>query len=200
MSVIHSVSHAGPGRSDHRRGDRQRPRLHRRGDGRGARAGELLHQHQGAARLLDRALRRERPDALPGRAHPDASRLLHRHHAAYPERHPVERCGQGTSSSATTPMRVAAPICRTSCSPSRSSTKASWSPGLSTRRIMPISPIAVTPISIRRACASRRSGSTGTACCRRTCRTLILLNCQVPRERLSDLRAQMAANRLGVSA
>ncbi|WOH63743.1 hydantoinase B/oxoprolinase family protein [Bradyrhizobium sp. BWA-3-5] len=28
---------------------------------------------------------------------------------------------------------------------------------------------------------------------------LILLNCQVPRERLSDLRAQMAANRLGVT-
>jgi len=27
---------------------------------------------------------------------------------------------------------------------------------------------------------------------------LILLNCQVPRERLSDLRAQMAANRLGI--
>ena len=27
---------------------------------------------------------------------------------------------------------------------------------------------------------------------------LILLNCQVPRERLSDLRAQMAANRMGV--
>ncbi len=27
---------------------------------------------------------------------------------------------------------------------------------------------------------------------------LVLLNCQVPRERLSDLRAQMAANRLGV--
>ncbi|MDT8265749.1 hydantoinase B/oxoprolinase family protein, partial [Roseomonas sp. DSM 102946] len=27
---------------------------------------------------------------------------------------------------------------------------------------------------------------------------LLLLNCQVPRERLSDLRAQMAANRLGV--
>ncbi len=29
---------------------------------------------------------------------------------------------------------------------------------------------------------------------------LILLNCQVPRERLSDLRAQMAANRVGVRA
>jgi N-methylhydantoinase B len=29
-------------------------------------------------------------------------------------------------------------------------------------------------------------------------RDLILLNCQVPRERLSDLRAQMAANRVGV--
>src|SRR5204863_2243489 len=27
---------------------------------------------------------------------------------------------------------------------------------------------------------------------------LILLNCQVPKERLSDLRAQMAANRVGV--
>src|SRR5439155_11612105 len=27
---------------------------------------------------------------------------------------------------------------------------------------------------------------------------LILLNCQLPRERLSDLRAQMAANRVGV--
>ena len=27
---------------------------------------------------------------------------------------------------------------------------------------------------------------------------LILLNCQVPRERLNDLRAQMAANRLGI--
>src|SRR5207245_303191 len=27
---------------------------------------------------------------------------------------------------------------------------------------------------------------------------LILLNCQVPRERLSDFRAQMAANRLGI--
>ena len=27
---------------------------------------------------------------------------------------------------------------------------------------------------------------------------LILLNCQVPRERLNDLRAQMASNRLGI--
>ena len=63
---------------------------------------------------------------------------------------------------------------------------------------MPTSPTAATPTSIRKACASRRSGSTRRACCRRTCSISILLNCQVPRERLSDLRAQMAANRLGV--
>jgi N-methylhydantoinase B len=38
------------------------------------------------------------------------------------------------------------------------------------------------------------------ACCRKDVQELILLNCQVPRERLSDLRAQMAANRLGRAA
>ena len=34
----------------------------------------VLREHQGAARLLDRALRRARPDDRPGRAHPRASR------------------------------------------------------------------------------------------------------------------------------
>ena len=38
-------------------------------------------------------------------------------------------------------------------------------------RTMPISPTAATPTSIRRGCASRRSGSTGPASCRRTCRS-----------------------------
>ena len=60
-------------RSDHRRGDRQRPRLDRRGDGRGAGARQLLDQHQGAARLLDGALRRR---AATRSARPSTSRCI----------------------------------------------------------------------------------------------------------------------------
>ena len=67
-----------------------------------------------------------RRDAVPGRAHPDASRQLHRHHPAHPAAPPGRgRCGPATSSSATTPTRAAARICPTSCSPSRSSSTAS---------------------------------------------------------------------------
>ena len=54
------------------------------------------------------------------------------------------------------------------------------------------------PTSTRRACASRRCGSTAAGELQKDVQDLILLNCQVPRERLSDLRAQMAANRVGV--
>src|SRR3546814_13554540 len=38
----------------------------------------LLDQHQGAAGLLDGAVRRPGPHPLPGRAHPDPPRQLHR--------------------------------------------------------------------------------------------------------------------------
>ena len=47
--------HDDPGRAA---GDRQHAARDRRGDGRGARARRVLLEHQGAARLLDRALRR----------------------------------------------------------------------------------------------------------------------------------------------
>ena len=50
----------------------ERPVGHRRGDGRRAHPRRLLLQHQGAARLLGRALRRRGPDGGPGRAHPRA--------------------------------------------------------------------------------------------------------------------------------
>ncbi len=104
-----------------------------------------------------------------------------------------------TSSSATTPIEgggthlpdivLAEPIfCRWARSP----------PGRSTPPTTPISPTAATPTSTRKACASRRSGCTAQGELQADVQELILLNCQVPRERLSDLRAQMAANRLGV--
>ena len=67
-----------------------------------------------------------RRDAVPGRAHPDPSRQLHRHRAAHHAALPDRRTsGRATPSSATTPTRAAARICPTSCSPSRSSSTAS---------------------------------------------------------------------------
>ena len=47
----------------------ERPGWHSRGDGGSPDPGLLLIEHQGAARLLDGALRREGPDGRPGRAH-----------------------------------------------------------------------------------------------------------------------------------
>ena len=86
----------------------------------------LFHQHQGTPRLLHRAVRRPRQHAMPGRAHPDASRQLHRPDPAHHEAASAwSRCVQATCSAATTPMRAAARICPTSCWPNRSSSKAS---------------------------------------------------------------------------
>ena len=64
-------SHARPGRAV---GVRQRARRDRRGDGRRARPQQLLVEHQGAARLLVRAVRRDGRDGRPGRAHPGPPR------------------------------------------------------------------------------------------------------------------------------
>ena len=57
---------AGPDLPAHRR---------RRGDGRGAAPGRVQPQHQGAGRLLGRAVHRRRRAAGPGRAHPGAPRV-----------------------------------------------------------------------------------------------------------------------------
>ena len=56
-----------------------------RRDGRGADPRVLFHQHQGTPRLLHGAVRHSWQHAVPGRAHPDASRQLHRPDPAYPE-------------------------------------------------------------------------------------------------------------------
>ena len=60
-----------PGRAP---GARQRAPRDRRGDGRRARPLRVLGEHQGAPRLLDRALRRGGPDGHAGRAHPGPPR------------------------------------------------------------------------------------------------------------------------------
>lgn len=54
-------------------------------------------------------------------------------------------------------------------------------------------------ISTRKGCAFRRCGCIAPGSFQKDVLDLILLNCQVPRERLSDLRAQMAANRVGAA-
>ena len=140
-----------------------------------------------------------RQHAVPGRAHPDASRQLHRHPPAHPAS--ATRGGdaaRATCSSATTPTRAAARICPTSCWPSRSSSTAASSPGRSTsahhadfadrgHAHIYQEGLRIPPIRLYRAGELQSD-----------VQELILLNCQVPRERLSDLRAQMAANRLGV--
>ena len=58
---------AGPGNA---LGAGERSGGHSRGDGGGPDPGLLLLEHKGAARLLDRPLRRERQNGRPGRAHP----------------------------------------------------------------------------------------------------------------------------------
>ena len=57
-------------RSRHPLGPRQRALGHRRGGRRAADPRRLLLQHQGAPRLLGRAVRRRGPHGRPGRAHP----------------------------------------------------------------------------------------------------------------------------------
>ena len=115
------------------------------------------------------------------------------------KRHPTAgHPARATSSSATTPMRAAARICPTSCWPSRSSSTArivAWTVNLAhhadfvDRGHAHIyqEGLRIPPVRLYRAGELQND-----------VQDLILLNCQVPRERLSDLRAQMAANRLGV--
>ena len=66
-----SWSDRGPGDA---LGDERRPRRDRRGDGHGPRPQRVLLEHQGAARLLGRALRRGGTHGRPGGAHPGPSR------------------------------------------------------------------------------------------------------------------------------
>ena len=73
---------------------------HRRGDGGRAHPRGLLLQHQGAARLLHRALRRRRPHGRPGGAHPVHLGAMPEAGAAVRAREP----GRATCSRSTTPI------------------------------------------------------------------------------------------------
>ena len=110
------------------------------------------------------------------------------------------RSAKATSSSATTPTPAAARICPTSCSPSRSSSTASWSAWATNlahhadfvdRGHAHIfqEGLRIPPVRLYREGELQQDVL-----------DLILLNCQVPRERLNDFRAQMAANRQGIAA
>ena len=100
-------------RSRHAVGALERARRDRRGDGRGADPRRVLLEHQGAPRLLRRALRRRGPDGRPGRAHPRAPRRDARGGRGRDRR---ATRGRATCSPSTTPSRAA----RT-CPTSRSS-------------------------------------------------------------------------------
>ena len=158
----------------------------------------LFHQHQGAPRLLDGAVRRRRRDAVPGRAHPDPSRQLPRphraHHAALPD--PEIRPGDAFigndayegGGTHLPDIVLAEPIFI-------DGRLVAWTVNLAhhadfvDRGHAHIfqEGLRIPPVRLYRAGELQDD-----------VQDLILLNCQVPGERLSDLRAQMAANRVGV--
>ncbi len=97
-------------RPDHPAGADRRPARRLRRDGRDADPLRLLGQHQGAPRLLDRALRRRRRAGDAGRAHPRPPRLDARRGRRRARRGARARASPGSS---TTPT-AAAPTCPTS--------------------------------------------------------------------------------------
>ena len=97
-------------------GDERRPRRDRRGDGHGPRQERVLVEHQGAARLLGRPVRRGRTDGRPGRAHPRPPRC----DARVGRRRDRPRAGAGRRSTSSTIPSPAARTCRTSRSSPRS--------------------------------------------------------------------------------
>ena len=140
-----------------------------------------------------------RPHALPGRAHPDPPRQLHRHDRAHPEA-PSRRAemrpgdvffgndayeGGGTH---LPDIVLAEPVFV-------DGRIVAWAVNLAHHADFADrghahiyqEGLRIPPIRLYRAGELQQDVL-----------ELILLNCQVPRERLSDLRAQMAANRLGV--
>ena len=144
---------------------RQRAVGHRRGGRRGADPRRLLVQHQGAPRLLGRAVRRRGRDGRPGRAHPRPPRRDARGGGRGDRARARPRRRRGSS---TTPT-AAAPTCRTSRSSRRSTSTATSSP---TRSRAPTTPTSAacaparcppTPAtSTRRGSSSRRCGSATT--------------------------------------
>ena len=108
-----SWSERGPGNA---LGDERRPCRDRRGDGHGPRPERVLVEHQGAARLFGRPVRRGRTDGRPGGAHPRPPRC----DARVGRRRDRPRAGAGRRSTSSTIPSQAARTCRTSRSSPRS--------------------------------------------------------------------------------
>ena len=181
-------------RPDRPAGHRRRAARRVRGDGRRARALGPQRQHQGAPRLLDRALRRRRRDGHAGRAHPRPPRRDARRGRRGARPRPRARASRGSS---TTPTR-AAPTCPTSPSSRPSSTTASCSASPP--------PARTTPTSAGACPGSMPADSTtleeeGVVIAPRVLDDAAIdeLAAQMrqPAHRRADLRAQLAANRTG---
>ena len=141
-------------RSRHPLRPRQRALGHRRGGRRAADPRRLLLQHQGAPRLLGRAVRRRGPDGRPGRAHPGPPRRDARGGGGGDRARARRRA---TSGSSTTPT-AAARTCPTSRSSRRSTSTATSSATRSRARTTPTS-AACAPARCRptRATSGRRA-------------------------------------------
>ena len=199
-----------PGRSGAARGVQQPVHEHRRADGAAAAEHRLLGQHQGAARLLVRAVRRRRqPDRqraahagaprLDERVDQDRDRAERRPHAArrrlraqrsVPRRHaPARRDGRDAG----VPRRR-----RASRRPSTSARAATTPTSAGSRRARCR---RSRPASRRRACRSTTSSWSRAAASSRPRRRALLESgpwpSRNPAQNIADLKAQIAANEKG---
>ena len=183
-------------RRGHAAGRLRRAARRLRGDGRRARQGGALGQHQGAPRLLLRAVRRRRRDGHAGRAHPrpprrDAGR---RRGGAWASEHAPGAPGSSTTRTA---AARTCPTSRSSRPPSPTTARCSASP--------PTAP--TTPTSAARRPGSMPADSTtladeGVVIAPRVLDEAaideLVAQMRQPAQRRADLRAQLAANRTGV--
>ena len=134
-----------------------------RRDGRGAAPRRVQPEHQGARRLLGRAVHRRRHAARAGRAHPGAPRLDAGGGARRDRRVRRRRSDPATRSSSTIRSRAARTSTTSRSSRPRSPTTERCSAGPRTARTTPTSAAwrparcrPTRPRSSRKACASRR--------------------------------------------
>ena len=172
----------------------------RRGDGRGAAPGRVQPEHQGAGRLLGRAVHRRRRAAGAGRAHPGAPRV----DAGVGARPPSTRFGDGSrpgdqvvlndpfaGGTHLNDITLVAPVLRR---------RRGWSAGPPTGPTTPTS-AAPRPGSIPADATEiyQEGLRIPPVAARPTrCAALLLANSRTPDERRGDLDAQVGANVVGV--